>query len=379
MADEVRPVSWPYRADIPQRYNDNAELYLARGGKVRLGQDVRPFVADGDHGDISRFFFFCLMQDQIIKEGLRGDLAELGVYKGNTAALLATIARRTGRTAYLFDTFEGFNERDIAGIDADKQLAQFTDTSLSAVKARVGEDNVRYVQGYFPDTLSQVPDDLRFCLVHIDCDLYEPIKAALGYFYPRLVPGGFLVMHDYTSLAWNGAERAIDEFFADKPEWVIPLTDGAGSAVIRRCLPAPGLAAGEWFEVSAKPVATALRDGWSALEPWGVWGIGPAHVLVVKRPASGPLCLELDCAAALVGGLDKQSVEVAVDGEVLTTWHFTRAENRAVRRVDLPAGDSGIVTLTFLPRMPVRPSDHDPSNADDRLLGMALHRLRIAT
>ena len=44
--------------------------------------------------------------DLVEKEKLHGDLAELGVYKGNTAFMLADLARRDGRIAYLFDTFE---------------------------------------------------------------------------------------------------------------------------------------------------------------------------------------------------------------------------------------------------------------------------------
>ena len=87
----------------------------------------------------------------------------------------------------------------------------------------------------------QMPNDLKFALVHIDCDLYTPIVNALNYFYPRLMPGGYLIIHDYFSLAWDGAEKAVDEFFADKFEPVIPLTDGCGSAVIRKARePVPG-------------------------------------------------------------------------------------------------------------------------------------------
>jgi O-methyltransferase len=63
---------------------------------------------------------------------------------------------------------------------------------------------------------------------------YKPFKAGLEFFYPRLVDGGFLVMHDYGSLWWDGTEKAIDEFFADKPESVIPIPDRAGTAAIRK-------------------------------------------------------------------------------------------------------------------------------------------------
>jgi hypothetical protein len=186
-------------------------------------------------GDMPRYYFFLLVGEQIAKEGIRGDVAELGVYKGNTAVLLAQMARQFGATAYLFDTFGGFSASDLTGIDADKaKNAQFDDTSLEQVRSLVGQQCVKFVQGRFPDTLAQVPDDARFSVVHIDCDLYAPFVAALNYFYPRLVRGAFLIMHDYSSRSWNGAEKAVDEFLADKPEKIIPLPDKSGTAIIRK-------------------------------------------------------------------------------------------------------------------------------------------------
>ena len=179
-----RPTRWPYRADPPGRYWTSYHVYQERGGQVRLEDDIRGFTAGGvNDGDISRFYFFCVAFDQLMKEGVTGDIAELGTYKGHTATLLAKMARRMGSTAWLLDTFEGFNEADLTGPDAG-QKAQFADTSIEAVRTLVGIENVRYVKGYFPDSAAQMPDDLRFALVHIDCDLYLPISHALRYFYP---------------------------------------------------------------------------------------------------------------------------------------------------------------------------------------------------
>lgn len=96
----ARPAHWPYRADPPGRYWGAGHVYQARGGQVRLEDDIRGFIAHGQNeGDISRFYFFCLAFDQLIKEGVRGDVAELGTYQGNTASMLATMARRMGSTA----------------------------------------------------------------------------------------------------------------------------------------------------------------------------------------------------------------------------------------------------------------------------------------
>jgi hypothetical protein len=228
---------WPgtYIAYTPDRYNLNLETYVHRGGEFGP-QCIEGFIHGNEannSGDMPRYFSLTLICDQIIKEGLIGQIAELGVYKGNTAILLATLARKLRSTAYLLDTYEGFDAADLVGIDADKSRV-FADTSLEAVRSLVGERNVRYVKGHFPDSASSLPPDVRFCLVHIDCDLYSPFTAALHYFYPRLIRGGFLVMHDYSGSYWNGAEKAIDEFFSGKPERIVPIPDKSGTAVVRK-------------------------------------------------------------------------------------------------------------------------------------------------
>ena len=74
----------------------------------------------------------------------------------------------------------------------------------------------------------------RFALVHLDADLYEPTKAGLEYFYDKLEPGGFLILHDYGSPHWPGVLRAAQEFFANKPEKLIRIPDRSGSSLIRK-------------------------------------------------------------------------------------------------------------------------------------------------
>jgi len=331
------------------------------------------------------------------KEGVRGDIAELGAYKGETASVLARMARRMGTTAWVLDTFEGFNPADLQGVDANHTM-QFADTSLDAVRALVGEDNVRYVKGYFPESATQMPDDLSFCLVHIDCDLYTPISHALRYFYPRLLPGGYLIVHDYACLAWDGAEQAVDEFFADKPEPVIPLTDGCGSAVIRKARAASGrdnwlnrkrcaLFTSDWTSAGKGGLVELLGDGWSGAEDWGVWGIGPSHTLnlsLAERPLSD-VAIEIDAAAALFDARPRQDIDVFVGGQRLVTWHFTLAECRAQRTVRVPVaavsiGGAGFASLTleFRPHSVAPIVELDPTRNDSRPLGLALFGLRRA-
>jgi hypothetical protein len=228
---------WPgtYVGYLPERYSDNYGEYVQSGGTFHHYASRKFFRGNqvNNRGDLARFYFLHMVCDQILKEGLRGNVAELGVYKGNTAFILAALARKIGTTAYLFDTFAGFSPDDLRGVDAAAGL-QFKDTSLSSVQKLVGTENVRYIQGYFPQSLSQIKESLSFCMVHLDCDLYAPFEAALRYFYPRLVSGGFLILHDYANAYWKGAEKAVDEFLIDKPEKIIPIPDKSGTAVLRK-------------------------------------------------------------------------------------------------------------------------------------------------
>ncbi len=183
--------------------------------------------------DLPRLYALVLNIRQILDENIAGDFAELGVYRGNSAAVLAHYARKSGRGVFLFDTFAGFDPRDLTGIDQSRAM-EFADTSLAAVRHLVGEESVRYVPGYFPASLPPELESRRFSLVHLDCDLYEPIKAGMEFFFPRLSPGGLMIVHDYASIYWDGVKKAVDDFLAARPERPILMPDRSGTAMIRK-------------------------------------------------------------------------------------------------------------------------------------------------
>jgi O-methyltransferase len=65
--------------------------------------------------------------------------------------------------------------------------------------------------------------DRTYCFIHVDCDIYESHLDCLNLLYDRLVPGGIVVFDDYAQPKWPGATRAVDEFFADRPERPVKL------------------------------------------------------------------------------------------------------------------------------------------------------------
>jgi hypothetical protein len=72
---------------------------------------------------------------------------------------------------------------------------------------------VEIVAGHFEKTLVYFADK-RFCFVHLDCDL----RCCLDFFYPRVVPGGIILLDEYDDPAWSGCNVAVDEFLPGKPE-----------------------------------------------------------------------------------------------------------------------------------------------------------------
>ena len=180
--------------------------------------------------DYFRYATLGLALERLRTERIAGALAEVGVWRGETSAFLHRVAPE--RRLYLFDTFEGFSDKDLPAGSAD---SRFRDTSAEAVRGRVGpSQNVVLVPGHVPGTLERVAGE-RFAMVLLDLDLYEPTRASLEFFYPLLEPGAYLVMHDYNNSESDWAcKRAFDAFLEGRRERIVELGDVWGSALIRK-------------------------------------------------------------------------------------------------------------------------------------------------
>lgn len=155
---------------------------------------------------------------------LPGRLAEVGVYQGGTAKLLAHVALPRGKALHLFDTFTGMPATDpTRDIHVE---GQFADTSLAAVRSFVGGSPlIHFHPGRFPETAGPLTN-CQFCLVHVDVDIYQSVRDCCEFFYPRLVPGAFLIFDDYGFASCPGARMAVDEFFTGKAERPLYLSTG---------------------------------------------------------------------------------------------------------------------------------------------------------
>lgn len=204
------------------------------GGFFPPNQSVIREISMFDAGDLIRRDMLVLLMRSVIQRQVVGDFAEVGVFRGLSAKLIHYYA--PDRPLHLFDTFTGFDERDLqaeqTGTDTDDARKWFRDTTMAEAAQYIAPKNlnVHFHPGFFPDSVPGELKNRQFAFVHLDLDLYAPIKAALEFFYGRSPPGAIIVVHDYN--AWLGARKAVDDFFADKLEIPIPMPDRSGSAVI---------------------------------------------------------------------------------------------------------------------------------------------------
>ena len=214
---------WSYKISKPYNWEQAVKL-------DRVGEELKKI--ERTYHDKVRFYTFWFQIERLKKNNVKGAFAEVGVYKGETARIIHLMDN--SRTFYLFDTFSGFNNKDLESEQSsdEKYSSQnFTDTNIDAVKSFIsGNENVIYCKGYFPETAVNVKDT-EFAFVHLDVDLYKPTLAALQYFYPLLPPEGVIMIHDYNH-NWDGIKRAVDEFVSTIPESIVEVADWTGSVLI---------------------------------------------------------------------------------------------------------------------------------------------------
>ena len=190
----------------------------------------------------------------VTRAGIPGDYVECGVWRGGSsmmAALAFDAAGDPARAMWLFDTFEGMSEpteRDRA-FDADDPVgkewdrikeegsivlarASLDDVRQSVQEAGIAPDRFDYVVGKVEDTLpARAPE--RIALLRLDTDWYESTRHELEHLWPRLSPGGVLIVDDYGH--WAGAREAVDEYFgarADAP--LLTRIDYTGRLAVKR-------------------------------------------------------------------------------------------------------------------------------------------------
>jgi O-methyltransferase len=192
-------------------------------------RDVREYTMTS----AQRVAALCEAVKYIVDKQIEGDIVECGVWRGGSMMAVAKTLQWLGdsdRDLYLFDTFEGMtlpteNDVEFDGMAAKTLLASSdkSDTEsvwcyapLQGVKTVLSETGYEpgrmvFVQGRVEETLPESAPE-RIALLRLDTDWYESTRHELEHLYPRLVPGGVLIIDDYGH--WQGARKAVDEYIA---------------------------------------------------------------------------------------------------------------------------------------------------------------------
>lgn len=178
-----------------------------------------------------------LLVKEIRENEVSGNMAELGVFKGDFAQYLN--AALPDRKLYLFDTFDGFDEEELQKEVRGEERLVVREVFKNSVGAELVSQKMPYANsvifkvGYFPESLDGLED--TFALVSIDCDFEDSILEGISYFLPRLSEGGFIMVHDYNNYL-GCARKAIaryEEMMAKRIAKV-PICDNQGSLILTK-------------------------------------------------------------------------------------------------------------------------------------------------
>lgn len=158
----------------------------------------------------------------VIREDIPGDFIETGVWRGGAVILMKGILKACGsvdRRVFAADSFQGLPPPDQGKYPADAgddhhRFRDYLGVSRQQVEEsfrRYGllDDKVVFLEGWFKDTLASAPIE-RLAILRLDGDMYESTHDALQALYPKLQPGGFCIVDDYSHPA---CRQAVDDYF----------------------------------------------------------------------------------------------------------------------------------------------------------------------
>ena len=161
--------------------------------------------------------------EQVIARDIPGDLIETGVWRGGACIFMRALLAAYNvedRIVWCADSFEGLPKPDSERYPADRGDPHHTfaplAVSLEEVRAnfaryRLLDDRVRFLKGWFKDTLPAAPIE-RIGLLRLDGDMYESTMDALRALYAKVSIGGFIIVDDYGAVA--GCRQAVADFRA---------------------------------------------------------------------------------------------------------------------------------------------------------------------
>lgn len=184
---------------------------------------LSPQELGSDYARLAALELLCRRLEQV-----PGAAAELGVYRGAFARCINRLLPR--RTLYLFDSFQGFAPDSGAG---EAFQAAHENTSAAQVLSSLPHPEQAVLKpGFFPESLNGL--EARFCLVSLDVDFETATLEGLRYFWPRLSPGGYVMLHDWGNPGLPGVAKALEQYQQELGTSLpsVPLPDLGGTLVL---------------------------------------------------------------------------------------------------------------------------------------------------
>lgn len=224
----------------PKNYafeTDETFKSIFRAGVIASGSTHNPDVIHQRMYNTTQFLRYSL--------DLSGDVVECGSFRGLSSYVFCNYIRIAdsdfqGAGYHIFDSFEGLSAPTDEDMIANEEYGVVGKPSLAAgafqgslgtVKATLSDfPAVEYHPGWIPESFKNIAER-NYKFVHVDLDLYEPIKAAVEYFYPRMVKGGVIMIDEYGFPRWPGGQRALDEY-CHKHNLTTPLALTTGNGAL---------------------------------------------------------------------------------------------------------------------------------------------------
>lgn len=189
----------------------------------------------------------------LVRNGIEGDFVEAGVWRGGSS-IVAKKFLSGNRNFYLYDTYKGMtkptvhdyrigSESHVGTLNKWNEFNKETHNdwvfaSLNEVRNNFKRFNLldstlMFMEGDIREilTLENIPD--RICLLRLDTDFYDSTLIELQVLWPLLSPGGVLILDDYGH--WDGARRAVDEYFElNNENLMVPIAGGGGRIILKR-------------------------------------------------------------------------------------------------------------------------------------------------
>ncbi len=167
-----------------------------------------------------------------------GDFVECGVHTGILSGAVMTwldFAREASRRFFLFDTWQGIpaeqvseEERRFGVLDMNRKYQDGDAIHAGVVRKFARWSNAVVVRGRVPDTLGALPASGALAYVSMDMNVAAAEIAAADILWPRLSPGGFVLLDDYGWAAHVNQKKAWDGWAARNGCMILALPTGQG-------------------------------------------------------------------------------------------------------------------------------------------------------